>query len=943
MLTLIYAYMRHILLLVVFFSITMHSARSEPTDNSTLLKSQWYKPLEYSWALQQIAPAKRKEVSTPWRTLITDGTAKNLNLNWEMLSGKSQWNTAILQLSHSPNEKPFYEQRFSKVSQLATLPILPLGGYWLNVKTFDEGLLSYKNFYLNVMESPSADRKDLPQTDITGLQLSSNNKTLTVSGFTGFLKAGMLQVTLSDVTGNMIRREEISLKTSNSDELIISIPEAAPGKTIVIRVDNIVDENVKDRAELWIANIGDFPSVPKWHQSPPTKSVFNYLTGETVATSAPFGTQEAGLKVQIGSMPLRGTETIQLWIEWGQIDPLGGSRDWSNLDAYVSFLTSYKVPFVLAGSGSVLFGNGPEKTWSEWGLNDRGEFKLWRQSPVTSPSSSTYIEGARDFTRSMIKRYRGNPYLVGYAFMSQGMDSGIFQDQHDSVMDYSVSARTEFQLYLKNKYDDINKLNNVWNKHWTQWEDVPSPLPIWEDEINLTPAWRDWTEWKLKTYRNVSVDLFEPLVAELDSKRPAMHYTAKTGPFEYLFHDLAVRQWATVDGAGEDSRMGRINNITKNWGLWRQTESHDVPPANKLYMKDMWTASLRNGGDMTRYNLVFNSLASLFETEYPKNIKLQESMEWWSRTAKLRQTLSKTTVSIPETGIFLSWADMLYRKRAWRWYTMSGDRVDMLTRKLNYLPVTWLSEWTPEEAWEGLKLIIAPQDAVIWDSGFLKKLSIFVKNGGRLAVWGKSGQYITTDSSNQFNWTNEIGGRGLIAESMNKKDRQKHGTLEYRGLSYALDPVVSVSKIPEDIESVVDSFGRPIILKWKWGKGEVIWCLTDTIGESERLMGVLLDESKARKEVISSDRRVDAFLLRNHKVTYVVLYRALNYNQKIQDTSVETSVNLYGLKPSGNYLIHPLLPDGKEWSASGDFLKDKGWDTDLTSSEIKVYEIRETN
>jgi Beta-galactosidase len=909
--------------------------KADPREVRQIPPGPWFQPEEYLWVLQKVDTGARKGMSTPWRTTVTDGRTKDIVLDWKDLTDRTEWKRASIQISRAADVEPFFGREFTHAGEPAVLPPLPRGGYWLTVKTFGDGLTGFYRLYLNVLESPLAGN-DLPDAPLASLRArGGQDGNVVVSGWNPSVGEASLRVKVGTVEGDAVSEKNVPLPTGGK-EVTIPVDEAQPGRTLVVGVELTKDGRVLDRTETWLAVPGDYPAAPQWPTDAPPQNVFDYPAGETVSSAAPFQEQRTGLDEQLRTMAERGSGTVQLWLQWGKIEPLGGARDWSNLDAYVAYLTERKIPFTLASIGSVLFGNGPERVWGEWAMNDRGEYALWRKLPMTSPTSPTYHREAPEFVRAVIERYKGNPYLAGYVTLNQGLDSGIFQDQHETLMDYSASARESFRGFLRQRYGTLDKLNAAWGVEWKHWDDILPPRPELEREVNLTPAWKDWTAWKLQTYRAVSVELFEPLFAELDPARPVVHYTAKTGPFEYLFPGLKVRQWATADGAGEDYRMGRINGITKNWGLWRQTESHEVPPANLRYMMDMWAAALRNGGGLIRFNLVFNSQPRHFLTVYPQNEALKKTMEWWGSTAALRDKLASSTTTPPETGVVLSWADQLYRNRVWRWYTLPGDRADAMTREQGFLPVKWLTEWTPDAAWQGLRRVLVPQDARVWDPALREKLARFVREGGHLILWGRAGQFAADTGTDTFAGLRDLGAPELTVIPLPNAPLR---TVQYGGERFSVAPAVSVAGAPAGARITADGENRPVVVEWPLEKGRVTWCLSETDDESERLVAAVLKQDGTPREVITTDARVDGFMVVQDGTRYVILNRYLGFGKKAADVPANTTVKLPALTGGGEWLVRRLVPAAEEQRFTTEQLATTGWKAQLLPSEMQVYEI----
>lgn len=898
-----------------------------------VIPGPWFHPAPFVWALQDVDPGRRLAPSEPWRVIIASGESDPIRADWSALKPRTGWQSAIATIASGPGEPAFYEESIAFSSPALTLPALPRGGYWVKLRFHGDGWVEEKSFYLNVLESSAG---ALPRREVEGplLRVRPGDASVVVSGAT---PAARLRVIVSELNGRRIDAFEAPVATG--PQTTIPIPQIRPGRTLEVAVLQEEAGRITGRDSLWLTMPGDSPAAPAAWPGGKPPSVFDFPSGETVSSHGIFAEQRAGLDVQVAGMASRGSGVIQLWVTWGDIEPVLGARDWSNLDAYVDYFTERKIPFVLAGAGGVLFGNGPTAMWADWAMNHEGRYNLWRSMPFVSPSSPAYHEAAAGFTRAMIERYRGNPFLAGYAFLNQGADSGIFQEHFDSILDYSAAARLDFRQFLQRRYASLDALNTAWHTAWPSWDAIQPPLPQLDQEVNLTPAWKDWTEWKLATYRQCSVDLFDPVVAALDPERPVIHYNAKTGPFEYNFRDLKLAHWATADGAGEDYRMGRINSITKNWNLWRQTESHDVPPANLRYLSDMWAESLRNGGKDIRYNLVFNSLSSSFVRSYPQNAKLQDALAWWSQTAPLRASLSQSTTTPPRTGILLSWADMLYRIRVFRWYALPGNRAEELARHEDLLPVTWLSEWTPDRAWEGLDVLLVPEDARVWGAWLADRLDKYVADGGTLVLWGRAGQYDAgLDDAAAFPWLGRLGPGGMQARPASvPKDSESRVEL---GATRALcSPAVEVEAVPPAAAQTLDARGRPIVLSWPHGKGRVLWCLSETPGESDRIVAQLLKDAGAPRETLSSNPQVDAFSVHKDGVRYVILNRFLGYGAKADDIPVTTQVRIPGL-PEGLWTIEHLVPPGQPRQMTAADLAATGWEASLLPSAMQVYALR---
>jgi cephalosporin-C deacetylase-like acetyl esterase len=904
--------------------------------------ADWFTPVP-GWALQKLDWAKRTQPSTAWRVLVADGTGNAPLIRWDALVNGAKWERLSWRLSRDWNAADgpsgVTDRSVEGGAAGLQLPVLSDGAWWLTTKVFgaDGSMLKVERYFVNVWNSSTGASAVPTEINLERLSMVFTAGMLDVTGGDArWLDTPdvTLDLIIREFDGALVRSESMPLSVSTGDEQarwIVPIPEATPGRLLRVIAGVREGGRLVDGDEFWVATPGDSSPTPDWGSAGAVPALGTIFAGETMASFAPFESQRKGMDRQVAGMESRGSGAVQLWVQWPRIETISGAYDWSNLDAYVSFLTEKRMPFTLASAGSVLFGNGPFSTWGDWELNHEGKFKLWRNLPVMSPASLNWKRDAQSFTRRMVERYRGNPWLIGYVFIGQGMDSSIFTDHFDSITDYGPAAREGFIRFLKEKYSTVAALNAVWGTHWDSWSEVRSPMPRLDLEVNLTRPWCDFTAWKLEAYRSSTIDVFDPVVAELDPKRAIVHYVVKTGPFEHLLKGAKPSTWTGADGAGEDYRMGRINGITDNWGLHRQTESHDVPPANISYMTDMVSQTLRGEADHIRFNLVWNSLPSLFETKYPETVELQKTLRWWSDTAALRERLAAAQPQSPELGVVLSWSDMLYRVRAWRWYAMPASRADKLVREAGFLPVRWLSEWAPDQAWKGLRTVLVPDDALVWDDGLLQRLRQHVSDGGQLVVWGRAGQYALGDQSDDshFRWATALG----VPPELQAKVPTK---LSEKGMAVSVN-----TEAPETKLTITrNESGRPMVVTWTYGKGSVQWCLTDEATASDAIVTKLLSQSGVPIRVSSSAPEIEGVLRKDGDRQLLVLSRFMGYGKKPDLVPLEARIGLPSLE--GDWTIKRLLPAAKDDSAdvpSWDEFRRGSAKVALRTSEMQVFEL----
>jgi len=869
------------------------------------------------------------------RTTTASGTQSPVQIDAAVLFGTSTPSRAMLRLRRDvKGGEVLWEEKISGDATSIALPPLPAGRFDLTVDTFDTqgALLSWNRYFLNIWESPVNGPLPSPSAPSASLLLRATDDGVAVSGFgpSPEGKDAILHLTAS-VLGTGVVLETIEQPmTGLSAPWLVPLKSLQPGRALLVEALLTANGRVIDRDEIWTGKPGETPAGLSFPPGPKLR-LTDLPGGESVSTIGVFHHEEAGFRAMLAGMKARGSNVVQIGITWDQIEPIEGVFDWSNLDAYVACLTETKTPFILAHIASNIFNRTPIDICGDWMVDDRNRTGLWRNTEIMSPVSPAYLKAAADFTRRLISRYKTNPYLVGYEFINHGEDSGLFFDDRKSVTDYSPVARDDLRAFLKGHYSDLAALNAAWGSNFTDWETVEPPLPQWEKEADLSAAWLDWTAWKLDVCQRTITGLFNPIVQELDPERAVLDYAAYIGPFETLLPDMTPNWWL-LDGGGEDPRMGRVNSLSRAWGVRRQSESHEVPPANLNYQMDLLGQSLRNGADQIRYNLVWNSLPSGNLVAYPANAALQKTLAVWSRAAGALRTIDGAVASDGGLAIVLSWDDMLDRQKIFRWFTIPGDRADILARSSGHASASWLSDWSPDAAWAAVHTVLVPEDARVWSRPLEDHLKAFVEKGGHLVLWGRAGQYTPDDGGKSFAWLDRWQAPLPEARPLAPPSSQQ---------SQEATSCVAFSSIAAERIVARDSRGNPLVISWKQGEGTVLWCLSDTPGQSEKIIARALAE-EAKPEVLCSDPRVEGFLLRHADRTFLVVDWFQGYNAKALDGPTAIHILLPGF--AGQTLqVHPLFLSAS--GGEGDIrlslgeAADPGLPLTLTPSDLRIYEI----
>ncbi|MBL8993959.1 MAG: hypothetical protein JNM63_11505, partial [Spirochaetia bacterium] len=277
----------------------------------------------------------------------------------------------------------------------------------------------------------------------------------------------------------------------------------------------------------------------------------------------------------------------------------------------------------------------------------------------------------------------------------------------------------------------------------------------------------------------------------------------------------------------------------------------------------------RNGLHGKHINLVWNSYVSATLDKLEKNWdQVADTMKWWTELVPTLKSLGETRAVSSRVGAVLSWPDMYYRTRAYRWYAMPGRSMDENLRQAGVFPVEWVSGLTPASVYDGLDLVFASPDAFVWDKDLCLKLKAFVERGGKLVILGKSGQLTPGEKKEYF-------GPDLLGKPM---------------------------------QSGAENF-----CEWKSGRGKVAWVpgamehtsnIEKTISENREPVLAALKWAGFQPKAVSANPKIETFILTDGKKEFLIASHYLG------QVAIRNKFDLKKEKPDlEKTRIHLNLPD----------------------------------
>lgn len=167
-----------------------------------------------------------------------------------------------------------------------------------------------------------------------------------------------------------------------------------------------------------------------------------------------------------------------------------------------------------------------------------------------------YQEYALKLVDVMTKRYASHPALMAF---------GIDNELGDGPTSYSETVRERFILWLKNKYQNIETLNDVWaSQRWSR------KIGGWE-EIGLPTSGKGAPERKLDFRKFVSDEVngfYEKFLDVVVTNAPGVNTTSNA----WYYSPLKYIDYVPIAYSGKMTRHGfgfyAGNSLKTNWGIW---------------------------------------------------------------------------------------------------------------------------------------------------------------------------------------------------------------------------------------------------------------------------------------------------------------------------------------------------------------------------------------
>lgn len=208
-----------------------------------------------------------------------------------------------------------------------------------------------------------------------------------------------------------------------------------------------------------------------------------------------------------------GFSIVETYIPWRVHEPVRGEFDFgeknprNDLERFLC-LCEEKGLYVIVRPGPHINAEMTLFGYPDW-LLEREEIQarspegmpvvypyVTKQFPIPSYASTEFYEETRHYFEALAPVLRRHCYPDGGIVLIQADNEtcNFFRD-HPYVLDYSAASAGLFRRMLKEKYGQIQRLNQAYGASWEDFSQVPLPSCYQEGEKRLQPYF-DWAEYK---------------------------------------------------------------------------------------------------------------------------------------------------------------------------------------------------------------------------------------------------------------------------------------------------------------------------------------------------------------------------------------------------------------------------------------------------------------
>jgi beta-galactosidase len=359
-----------------------------------------------------------------------------------------------------------------------------------------------------------------------------------------------------------------------------------------------------------------------------------------------------------------------------------------------------------------------------------------------------YREMSRKIAEQMAKRFGHNPYVLGWQI-----------DNEYAEVSFDPETKTQFQQWLKSRYDTLDNLNTrwttaYWSESYTAWDQIP--IQVGYGNPGLLLSWKRFVSDTWRSYQKNQLD-----VIRTNSDSSKFITTNTMGWFDGFDHytveqDLDMAAWDDYVGEGhlDPVRNGATHDLTRGfkqknfWVIETQPGSVNWAEINnsldKGEVRAMAWHDVGHGADAVSYWQWRSALNG--QEEYHGTLIGSDGtpVPLFAEVAQIGKEFEKAGPALAGTSVKSEVAILhSYDSRwaiQWQKHNHKYDPQDEIVSY--YGPLRAIAQSVdivpPTASLSQYKLVVAPGLNVLSDAA-AKNLNSYVKGGGHLVLGQRTG------------------------------------------------------------------------------------------------------------------------------------------------------------------------------------------------------------
>lgn len=232
------------------------------------------------------------------------------------------------------------------------------------------------------------------------------------------------------------------------------------------------------------------------------------------------------------NMKACGMDTVRIHATWGTIEADEGEFNFVYYDRVLEKAVKYglKVIFTLylVCTPEWVYEKHPDSRYvsaagTVWTPHQQADAATggWPGLCLDSEAHRNTIE---NFIKAFTEHYKGNNDIIAFDIFHEPTEEPsqqYYQNEWRELMYcYCEHSKAKFRKWLKNKYGDLQTLNDVWTRQYQNWSQVQPPKSV--------GMYTDWLDWKYfrSDAQNEAMKFLSDTVKKYDADRCTVVHTA---------------------------------------------------------------------------------------------------------------------------------------------------------------------------------------------------------------------------------------------------------------------------------------------------------------------------------------------------------------------------------------------------------------------------------